>query len=182
MPLSSNLWSVLGNGTGLGGGNADTTAEDLQTTLGFAKQFDPNASIGWTPEGNQYVNFNNSLLPQNVLGGRGIEGIARMPGSGERLGNKGLTFNDPTFGQVTAPWNLQENGPSMVDILGPMIVGGLAGLGGGGFNLISSLMQKGPGLLSNFSNLMGGGGNTMSPQQLMLLRLMSMRNGGGGNG
>ncbi len=194
MALPYNLWSVLGTGTGLGGGDANTTGQDLQSALGFAQKYDPNASIGWTPEGNQYVNFNNSLLPQNVLGGHGIENIARgVAGSGERLGNPNLVLDDPVYGRVTAPQNLREKGPSMVDILGPMLVGGsvmgfplLAGalsggvLGGtaGSLGFMGNAMTKAPGLLNNMFG--GGQGGGLSPQMQMLMQLLAARQGGGG--
>ncbi len=182
--LPYNLFSVLGTGTGLGGGDANTSTQDLEQALGFARRYDPNASIGWTPEGNQYVNFNNALMPQNALGGHGIEGIARgVAGSGERLRSPGSVIDDPIFGRVTTPQNLAEKGPSMVDILGPLLVGGFAGLAGGGLGMMGNLVSKAPQLLNSLSPLLGGGGApTMTPQQLFLLQLLAMRNQQSGGG
>jgi hypothetical protein len=174
-PFDFRLASLLGNGTAIGGGNTTASAEDMQRALAFAKQYDPNASIDWEGQG-QFLKFNNALMPQNVLGGRGIEGIARgTPGSGEKLANPDAVLDDPIFGRVTAPQNLREKGPSMVDILGPLMVGGFAGLAGGGLGLLGNAVSKAPGMISN---VFSRGPESMSPQMMALLRYLSLRNGG----
>ncbi len=211
-PFDFRLASLLGNGAGIGGVDPNASAEDFQNALGWVRQFDPNASIGWEGQ-NQRLNFNNALLPQNVLGGHGILGIARgTPGSGERLAMPGAVVDDPVYGRVTTPQNLQEKGTSMVDIIGPLMVaaatmgGGLAGLapgmaaagfdtagsgafaaggsgtfgaGAGAFggstgNILQRVMSQGPRALSGM-----GQKPTLTPQQMMLLRLLAMRGRGG---
>ncbi len=213
-PFDMRLASLISNGTAIGGGNMDASSQDWQSALNWVKQYDPNASLQWMGEsGGQYLNFNNSLLPQNVLGGHGIERIARgTPGSGERLAVPGAVVDDPIYGRVTTPQNLQEKGTSMVDIIGPLMVaaatmgGGLAGLapgmaaagfdaagsgafaaggsgtfgaGAGAFsgsagNLLQRAMSQGPRALSGM-----GQKPTLTPQQMMLLRLLAMRGRGG---
>ncbi len=71
----------------------------------------------------------------------------------------------------------------MVDILGPLLVGGFAGLAGGGLGMMGNLVSKAPQLLNSLSPLLGGGGApTMTPQQLFLLQLLAMRNQQSGGG
>lgn len=196
MPAPFNfarMAALLGNGAGIGGVDPNASAQDLQGTLDWVKQFDPNASIGWEGQ-NQRLNFDNSLLPQNALGGHGILGIARgTPGSGEKLAAPGAVLDDPTYGRVTAPDNLREKGPSMVGILGPLLVGASVGgfpalfsalsggaIGGGAASLgfAGNAALKAPQFLNNAADMFGGNQPTMSPQMMALLRLLSVNGGG----
>lgn len=192
----------------LGMGNLDTDARDAtfttsagwQQMLKWAQQYDPSASLGTGSladggMGTRLI-FDNSKLPQNVTGGHGIENISRgTPGSGERLANPDAVAQDPVYGAVTNWRNLQEKGPSMVDILGPILVGaatmggsllgtapgmlaagadaagsgalaaGGAGYSGAGSQFWSSLLQKAPGLLNSASNAFSNPTGPSAPQQ-----------------
>jgi hypothetical protein len=170
-------------------------------------QYDPNARWNAVASGggeggsggeslNQLV-YDNSKLPLNVTGQPGLIGIARgTPGSGERLVNPNAVQQDPIYGPVTNWRNLQEKGPSMVDVLGPLLVGGFAGALGG-FGMLGSIMSKLPNVAQIGAGMLNQGagaapvpmGNVapengvqslqqLTPQQLMMLRLIRQQGGG----
>lgn len=163
MAIPSNWAAYLGDGTATGGvrDGLGTTQEGWHEALKWVQKYDPTASlqVAMQPggEAGQYLQFNNKLLPQNVTGGRGIEGIARLPGSGEKLVNGGAVFEDPNFGRVTFPQNLAEKGPSLVDIIGPLIVGA-ATMGGGLAGLAPGMASAGFDLAGSGAFAAGGSG------------------------
>lgn len=58
---------------------------------------------------------------------------------------------DSMLGQVTSRRNLKPQGTTLLDILGPMAVGGFGLLAGGG-GALASLLQKAPGMIGNAVN------------------------------
>jgi len=115
----------------------DLDPQASQAFLQAVRQYDPNAQwVGTTTgDGNQayYLQYDNNRLPTNVTGAHGLTNIARgTPGSGERLLNPNAVAQDPTYGPVTNWRNLAERGPSLVDVIGPMLVSGLMGVGAAG--------------------------------------------------
>ncbi len=189
MPLPSNWGAYLGDGTATGGARDSTftTQEGWQQALQWVKQFDPNASIQGTqtPSGDQgqYLSFNNSLLPTNSMGGKGILGAANVDALQDANHYVGPRAQDANLGNIGssayAQRSLTDRG-TWLDVVGPLLVGGFAGLGGGGFNLISSLMQKAPQFLGGLNSLFTQPQQQLTPQQIALMQMMQQGQGPGG--
>lgn len=153
----------------------DTNSEAAQQALQWVRQYDPNAQYtsGAAASGNagSFLQYDMSKLPQNVTGGRGIQGIQNLGGladAGRYAGPK--LPSDPIYGNVgSSLFPIQDRG-TWLDIVGPLIVGGAAGLGAGGFNMISSLMQKLPTVARMGSAMMSP--QQLTPQQIALLQML----------
>ena len=68
-----------------------------------------------------------------------------------QLYNPNAIGNDPILGQVTDRRNLRPQGRTLLDILGPLAVGGFGSLLGGG-GMLASLLQKAPQTIGSFAN------------------------------
>ena len=172
------LWGVLGlQGNQGSGGAAQNYLEDPQAVLNRVIQFDPNAHLSpftyYGPEGvenRQQVVYDQSKLPQPKYPGAVFSGATP-------LYNPQAVQRDPNYGNVTSPLNLNlmQNEHSWLDVVGPLLVGGAIGLGGG-FSALGSMFSK----LPNIGQMASGFLNrpqvpTITPQQLALLRLMQGR-------
>ncbi len=188
MPLSlpSNWGQYIGVGSSLDARDpAFTTQEGWDQSLAWARQYDPTASIqvANTPGGDpgQYIQFDQSKMPMNAMGGQGIEGILNLQGLQNTGPYRGPRTQDTNYGDVGSTRfmnTLGGNERGLADILGPLVVGGAMGLGAGGFDLLGSIVQKLPNLQNMFSNAFNPQ-QQIPPEQLMLMRLMQQQQGGG---
>lgn len=175
---------------GFNSGMQFDSTEAAQAALARIKQFDPNASItgsytGYGDGGGQYgsvLNFDQSKLPAQAIPGSVNVGMYGR----DRLFNNNLVYNDPNYGAVSAPANVKYQTSTWLDTVGPMLVGAFGGALGGS-SLLSSLLSKAPQIGNMASNLfgggspfLGGGSSTISPQQMLMLRLLAARNQAGG--
>ena len=184
--LPFNWGQYLGDGTATGGARDTTftTQQGWDQALNWVRQFDKDASIQANTNGQegQYIAFNNALLPQNAMGGNGIMGAVNLQALQDRGHYIGPQAQDQNLGQIGnslyGQKTLTDRG-TWLDIVGPLLVGGLAGLGGGGFNLISSLMQKAPGLLSQGNQFLNQGPSWANQQNTFWQQMLQGRGPGG---
>ena len=193
MPLTlpSNWGQYIGVGSPLDARDTTfTTPEGWDQSLAWVRQYDPNASIEGTTmptgEGGQYLKFDQSKLPMNAMGGQGIEGILNLQGLQNTGPYRGPRTQDVNFGDVGSTRfmnTLGGNERGLADILGPLVVGGFAGLGAGGFNLLGNVISKLPNLQNMFSNAFNPQ-QQIPQEQLVLMRLMQQQQQqqGGGYG
>jgi hypothetical protein len=172
------LWGILGlQGNQGSGGAAQNYLEDPQAVLQRVLQFDPNAHLSpftyYGPEGvenRQQVVYDQSKLPQPSVPGAVFAGPTP-------LFDQNAVTRDPNYGMVTSPvnLNLHQNERSWLDWAGPLAVslftGGLAGP-----SLLGSVLGKLPNVASMASNAFTPQ-QQFTPQQLMLMRLLSSNRG-----
>lgn len=61
-------------------------------------------------------------------------------------------WKDPILGQITSNRNVKPQGTSWLDIVGPALVGGFAGLASGGLGVIGSALTKAPQMINSIAN------------------------------
>ena len=164
-----------------------STTQMGQQFLNAARQYDPNAGFTQHQMGESgspvyQLNFDQSKVPQinqNLDMNKGDynpvyyspTSSAGMPENvynqryqhnfdTSRLYNPNAISNNPILGSYTPRANLRPERPNWMDYVGPLAVGGLAGLAGGGLGLIGNVMSRAPQFLSSLTN--GGGFNPLS--------------------
>jgi len=186
MNLPVDWGKYLGGGDATTGarGMTGTTQEGWDQALNWARAFDSNAAIRANEDGTegQYISFNRALAPMNQMGGRGIENATNLDGLADAKRYTGPVAQDSNLGNIgyspLAQRQLTDRG-TWLNIVGPLVVGGLAGFASGGLGALGNAMTKAPSFLNNLSSSLGGG-NTMTPQQMLILRLLALRGKSGG--
>ena len=171
----AQLWGLSGQ---LYGG---ATPTDPQAALQAALRYDPNAHLeSYSDFGDsgggmqQQLIFDRSKLPApQVQGLVPYIGNPNNPGP-STLANPNALFNDPNYGPMTAQANIRSrNDTTWLDTVGPLVVGGAIGLGGG-FSMLGNLLSKLPNVAQMASGFMNRA-PAISPQQLYLMQLLSRR-------
>jgi hypothetical protein len=161
------------------------TEGDMNSVLARLRQFDPNAAFTQGEE--QFgeastrpyyqLSFDQSKLPA-ATGGEAVTNYGTY--GRNRLFNDALTYNDPNYGPMTvgANINMSDSGDRLMRMLGPALIGGFMGLGAGGGSWLTQLFSKLPQMGQTVSSLAQGPvRSSVTPQQLMLLALLSRMRG-----
>ena len=166
------LWGQSGQMYGPGQTYSDPAA--AQSALAAALQYDPNARLGTVstfngndPSTEQQLIMDPSKLPQAQT-----PGLVPYIGTGwggngpSTLANPNLVRNDPNWGPMTIPQNIRSrNDSTWLDTVGPLLVGGAIGLGGG-FSMLGSLLSKLPNVAQMASGMLQRPTvSAMTPQQ-----------------
>jgi hypothetical protein len=173
----AQLWGLSGQ---LYGGAAPT---DPQAALQAALQYDPNAHLesysDFGDGGNtqQQLIFDRSKLPAQQAGMAPVPtwlAGGRSSTGGTFLANPNALYNDANYGTLTPSSNIRGgNNSTWLDTVGPLLVGGAIGLGGG-FSMFGNLFSKLPNVASMVSNYMQQPA-ALSPQQIALYRALATR-------
>lgn len=147
------------------GATFNTGQEDeASAQLARIRQFDPNAKItqvqkevGGGEGGSQMqtvyqIDFDQSKLPAHKYSGNNLTGAGGY-GNDHVWNEDDKSFGyDPNYGVMTDKRNIDPHeGIDWLGILGPMAVGGFAGLVGGG-GMAAAALQKAPGMIANAAN------------------------------
>ena len=149
-----------------------------QAVLAQIRQFDPNASI--TERANQLEGMGGSnwvlSFDQSKLPSLATPEASRHVGSygSDRLRDESIIFDDPNYGPTTIPQNVKQRDSTWLDIVGPLLVGGFAGLASGGLGFLGNALMKAPRAAAGFFGT-AASGQSLTPQQALLLRALAAR-------
>ncbi len=165
-----------------GGTESRDPAMNLVQQLAFVKKYDPNASLSMDTRGDngpvEQLNYDQRLLPKYADGTTygqvdssghqlytPIVGPSKLMQSGvSSFSNPNDIWSDPNYGMVTHSGNININEKrnraqqtTLLDTLGPLLVGGIAGFAG-----MPSILTA---LMKQFAN--PGGGPLAAIMQLL---------------